>query len=167
MGVHNGRFMKTIKFRSAQDSVAIATQQRLLDALLAKNLGVKMLCRGRGLCATCHVYVTKNPHCLTPQTEREKLTLMLLTGVQANSRLACQSRVLDEGVEVDLPRGLYVESFSELEQLIGKRTQLPVLHPVDGRVLIQENKIITRSAIMQLKDINFNIADVQLNNSIN
>jgi MFS superfamily sulfate permease-like transporter len=47
---------------------------------LAKQVGVKMLCRGRGLCATCHVYVTKNAQHLTPPTERENLTLTLLTG---------------------------------------------------------------------------------------
>ena len=153
--------MKTVKFRATQDTVSIKTEDRLLDVLLANNVGVKMLCRGRGLCATCHVYVTKNPQFLTPNTDRENLTLTLLTGAQPNSRLACQARVIGEGVEVELPKGLYVESFSELESLIGKRTNVPILHPVNGMVLIQENKIITRSAIMQLKDVDFNIADLK------
>jgi len=153
--------MKTVKFRATQDTVSIKTEDRLLDVLLANNVGVKMLCRGRGLCATCHVYVTRNPQFLTPNTDRENLTLTLLTGAQPNSRLACQARVIGEGVEVELPKGLYVESFSELESLIGKRTNVPILHPVNGMVLIQENKIITRSAIMQLKDVDFNIADLK------
>lgn len=154
--------MKTVKFRATQDSVSIKTEARLLDVLLAKQIGVKMLCRGRGLCATCHVYVTKNPQFLTPQTDRENLTLTLLTGAQPNSRLACQSRVIGEGVEVELPKGLYVESFSELEALVGKRTNVPILHPINGMVLIQENKIITRTAIMQLKDVDFNVSEIDL-----
>ncbi|OUD12540.1 2Fe-2S iron-sulfur cluster-binding protein [Thioflexithrix psekupsensis] len=154
--------MKSVRFRSTKDAIDIQTELSVLDALLAKRIGVKMLCKGRGLCATCHVYVTQNPHCLTPQTDREKLTLSLLTGAQPNSRLACQSQVIGEGVEIALPEGLYVESFSDLESLIGKRTAVPILHPVDGRVLIQPNKIITRSAIMELKQVDFNVQEVQI-----
>ncbi|MGL4574124.1 MAG: 2Fe-2S iron-sulfur cluster-binding protein [Burkholderiaceae bacterium] len=152
--------MKSVTFSNDGSKAVINTQERLLDALLAKSVPVKMLCRGRGLCATCHVYVTKGAESLTPLTEREKLTLSMLTGAQANSRLACQSKVLAEGVEVSLPRGLYVESFSEIESLVGKRTSAPILHPVSGKVLIQENKIITRSAISELREVDFDVRSV-------
>jgi ferredoxin len=148
---------KVVKFQSDAVPAVIQTQQRLLDALLAKKVAVKMLCGGRGLCATCHVYVERGGECLTPQTDREKLTLAMLTGARENSRLACQSRVLSDGVEVSLPKGLYVESFADIEKLVGKRTNAPILHPVSGRVLIQENKIITRSAISELSNVDFNV----------
>ncbi len=154
--------MKSIYFRQSKDEVAIHTQDRLLDALLMNEVEVMMLCGGRGLCATCHVYVTRNPHCLTPVTEREKKTLSLLTTAQPNSRLACQAHVVGEDIEVALPDGLYVESFSDIESLVGKRTKVPILHPVDGRTLIHANKIITRSAIMELKDVDFNPTDIEL-----
>ena len=153
--------MKTVKLKNVGDAT-LQTQQRLLDAILSKNVAVKMLCKGRGLCATCHVYVTKNANLLTPISDREKLTLSILTGAGYNSRLACQARVLGEGVEFELPSGTYVESLTEIEQLIGKRTNAPILHPVDGRVLIQEGKIITRSAVMQLSDVDFNISETNL-----
>jgi len=154
--------MKSIYFRQTTDKVDIHTQDRLLDALLMNEVEVMMLCNGRGLCATCHVYVTRNPHCLTPMTEREKKTLSLLTSAQPNSRLACQAHVIGEDIEVALPDGLYVESFSDLESLIGKRTKVPILHPVDGRTLISANKIITRSAIMELKNVDFNVSEIEL-----
>ena len=154
--------MKSVKFNKDINTVEVHTQTRLLDALLARRIKVKMLCGGRGLCATCHVYVTKNPHCLTPQTEREKLTLSLLTGAQPNSRLACQSQVIQEGIEIALPEGLYVESFAELEALVGKRTSIPILHPITGAVLIQANKIIVRSLIMELRNVDFDVSDVKL-----
>jgi len=144
-------------------AVQVKTELRLLDALLAKEVGVMMLCDGMGLCATCHVYITQNPHCVTPPTEREKQTISLLTGARPNSRLACQAQIIGEGVEVQLPEGLYVESLSELESLIGKRTQRPILHPIDGRVLIQANKIITRSAISELEGVDFNVKTIDLN----
>jgi len=146
--------VKTVSFRG-RDALAVATRTRLLDAMLARQIGVKMLCRGRGLCATCHVYVSRNPQCLSSLTEREKLTLGLLTSAQPNSRLACQCEVMGEGVEIMLPRGIYIDSLSELETLIGRRTTAPLLHPVSGRILIEADKIITRSALRQLQDVDF------------
>ena len=153
--------MKTVQFNSSIEPIEIQTQSRVLDALLARQVKVKMLCGGRGLCATCHVYVTKNPDALTPQTAQEKLTLTVLTGAAANSRLACQARVLQEGVEVSLPEGLYVESLSELEKLVGQRADVPILHPITGEVLVQAGKIIMRSLIMKLQDVDFDIEQVR------
>jgi ferredoxin len=153
--------MKEVKFRGSE-SVEIKTELRVLDAMLSKQIDVMMLCGGQGICATCHVYVTKNPQDLTPVTAREKNTLALLSGAQPNSRLACQAKVIGDGVEVMLPAGLYVESFEDIETLVGKRTKAPILHPKDGRVLIQENKIITRTLIMSLKDVDFDIKMVDI-----
>ena len=97
----------------------------------------------------------KNSDALTPQTEREKLTLAVLTGAQPNSRLSCQAKIVDEGVQVELPDGLYVESFSELEALVGTRTPVPILHPVSGETLIQADKLVVRTLIMRLRDVDF------------
>jgi len=152
--------MKTVAFSGAGKSAEIETQQRLLDALLARQVPVKMLCRGRGLCATCHVHVEAGADALTPMTRQEKLTLAVLTGAKSNSRLACQAKVLSEGVEISLPQGLYAESFSDIEKLIGKRTTTPILHPINGRVLIQAGKIITRSAIADLSTIDLDVSAV-------
>ncbi len=142
------------------ETVTVMTQARLLDALLAREVPVKMFCGGKGLCATCHCYVVKHPENLTPITNQEALTLSILTGAKPNSRLACQAQLLGGDVEVELPKGLYIESVSELESLVGKRTDVPILHPVSGDVLILEGKIITRTLIMQLADVNFDISSV-------
>lgn len=152
--------MPVVKFRADLEPVVLQPEQRLLDALLARKVGVKMLCGGRGLCATCHVYVTRNGHQLSPQTEREKKTLNLIKSLQPNSRLACQSRVLGDEVEIELPQGLYIGSYAELESFIGKRAPVPILHPVTGLVLIQENKIITRTVLMQLKGVDFDFSQL-------
>jgi ferredoxin len=152
--------MKTVAFNDSGKSAQIETQQRLLDALLARQVPVKMLCRGRGLCATCHVHIDAGADCLTPITRQEKLTLSILTGARSNSRLACQAKVLSEGVEISLPQGLYAESFSDIEKLIGKRTTTPILHPINGRVLIQAGKIITRSAIADLSTLDVDVSNV-------
>jgi len=154
--------MIKIKFKHDASEVSTKTDSRLLDVMLAQKLPVKMLCGGRGLCATCHVYVVAGESGLTPPTSREKLSLAVLTGAQPSSRLACQARLCGEGVEVALPDGMYVESFAELEGLIGQRTNVPILHPVTGEVLVEAQKIIIRSSIMQLKNVDFSVSSVTI-----
>ncbi len=154
--------MKDVLLQPINQRVAVATNTRVLDTLLAQQCPVMMACGGQGICATCHVYVTGGGDSLTPMTDREKRTLALITGAQPTSRLSCQCRVLGEGVEILLPEGLYVQSFNDLESLIGKRTRVPILHPKDGRILIQKDKIITRTYIMQLQDVDFNLGSVDL-----
>jgi ferredoxin len=158
--------MVGIKFEAAGlNTVHVQPESHLIDALLARDIDVKMLCDGRGLCATCHVYVTKNPQNLSQPTSRETLTLSVLTGARANSRLSCQARVLGDGVEVSLPEGLYIDSFESLEKLIGQRTKVPILHPVTGEILVAANKIIIRSIVQKLENLNFDIDKVKYTNA--
>jgi ferredoxin len=156
--------MKEVLLQPINQRVAIATNTRVLDTLLAQQCPVMMACGGQGICATCHVYVTGGQDSLTPMGDRERRTLSLITGAQPSSRLSCQCRVLGEGVEILLPDGLYVQSFNDLEALIGKRTKVPILHPKDGRILIQKDKIITRTYIMQLQDVDFNLGSLDVSN---
>ena len=152
-----------VKVHFTQNSVKTITvmeNARLLDALLQRDVPVKMFCGGRGLCATCHCYVTSNMDNLTPISSQESLTLSILTGARANSRLACQAHIIGGDVEVELPQGLYIESVSDLEALVGKRTQIPILHPITGDTLIAEGKIITRTLIMQLSDVDFDVSSI-------
>ena len=156
--------MKELSLLPINEKVELATNTRVLDALLAETCPVMMACGGQGICATCHVYVTKGMEELTPMGEREEKTLSLITGAMENSRLSCQCKIVGEGVEITLPDGLYVESYQDIEQLIGKRTKSPILHPFDGRILIQKDKIITRTSIMNLADVDFDINSVNLSN---
>jgi ferredoxin len=90
--------MKDILLQPINQLIAVATNTRVLDTLLAQQCPVMMACGGQGICATCHVYVTKGGESLTPMTEREQRTLALITGAQPDSRLSCQCRVLGEGI---------------------------------------------------------------------
>ncbi|MCH8475112.1 MAG: (2Fe-2S)-binding protein [Opitutales bacterium] len=154
--------MKELSLEPIHKKVAVATNSRVLDTLLAEQCPVMMACGGQGICATCHVYVNSGEDALTPKSEREERTLALITGATDKSRLSCQCRVVGEGVEIQLPEGLYVESLQDVEKLVGRRSNVPILHPKDGRVLIQKGKIITRTYIMQLKDVDFDISDIDL-----
>ncbi|MCC5789372.1 MAG: (2Fe-2S)-binding protein [Opitutales bacterium] len=154
--------MKDVTLQPINERVSIKTDTRVLDTLLAKNCNVMMACGGQGICATCHVYINKGMESLTPMGDRERRTLGLITGAGENSRLSCQCRVLGEGVEVQLPEGMYVQSFNDLESLIGKRSQVAILHPADGRILIEKGKFITRTSIMQLSDVDFDFENLEI-----
>jgi len=149
--------MKSVLFAQSGKRVEVKTEANVLTALLSENVPVKMACGGRGLCATCHVYVEQGADCLTPRTKREDRTLGLISGAGPSSRLSCQAKVLKDGVIVKLPKGLYVEKTVDLEELIGRRADDPVLHPLDGRILVPAGKIITRTTVNQLQSVEVDV----------
>jgi ferredoxin len=153
--------MKTLRFEPINENLLVPTQSDLLQALLAKNLNVLMACGGKGLCATCHVHIREGADMLTPPTAREQRTLAGVTGCDPNSRLACQARVLGEGVVVQLPEGMYIERAEDLTNLIGKRAEQNILHPLNGSVLIAKGKIITRSRVEELKNLHVEVNSIK------
>lgn len=153
--------MKTVVLRPLNDAVVVKTECSVLDTLLARRCEVAMACGGQGICSTCHVFVKEGMESLTPPTERERRTLSMLTNTQGNSRLACQARVIGDGVVIELPEGMYVQSLAELESLVGRRTEVPIRHPKDSRILIDKGKIITRSRILELKEVNFDVMEAR------
>ncbi len=157
--------MKKVQLLPLNDHVHVKTEANLLDALLANKLDVVMACKGRGLCATCLVHIEAGADKLTPMTEVEKRRLGRLTSTQTNSRLACQARVLADGIQVKVPEGMYIESTQDLESLVGRRAEVMILHPITGECLIQEGKLITRSKIKQLESLNADVLSLRQQSS--
>jgi ferredoxin len=146
--------MKTLTFAPINECREVTTGSNILQALLAHELKVLMACGGKGRCATCHVTITDGMDRLTPRTPREVRTLGFVTGARETSRLACQCRVLGEGVVVKLPEGMYIERAEDLIKLLGQRAERDILHPITAAVLIARGKIITRSRLDELKRLN-------------
>lgn len=153
--------MKRVRVESHEDPVEVSTNARVLDAVLATRETLLMACGGKGLCATCHVYVTEGADHLSPMTPRERMSLPMLADRRPTSRLACQAKVLGSGVKVELPRGRFIDSASDLEKLIGRRAEEPILHPVTGAVLIENGKLITRSRIKELSFVDVDVAEMK------
>jgi len=150
--------MKSVVFSHNDRVVEVLTDATVLSALLSERVPVMMACGGKGLCATCHVFVERGNNGLSPRTKREERTLALIADANQHSRLACQARVLTDGVVVKLPKGLYVERSADLNSLIGRRAESRLLHPINGRVLLDEGKIITRSIVQKLADVDVDMA---------
>lgn len=157
---------KVVRLEPIGQQSSIETNGNLLSVLLNKELDVLKECGGRGMCATCHIYVKEGMEGLSPISRREQRTLEVITSCKPNSRLACQSRVLSEGVVVELPPGMYVNSLQDIEALIGRRAEQPMLHPITGQVLVEAGKLVTRSMLRQLEDSpSFRVGDFFANTS--
>lgn len=150
---------KTVRLEPIAQDTSVETNGNLLSVLLNKDLDVLRECGGRGMCATCHIYVKDGMNQLSAMNRREQRTLEVITSCQQNSRLACQARVLDDGVVVELPPGMYINSLKDIEDLIGRRAEQDLLHPITGKVLVEAGKLITRSTLKTISDsenLNFN-----------
>lgn len=149
--------VKIVKLEPIATETQVETNGNLLSVLMQQDLDVLKECGGRGMCATCHVYIKQGMNSLTPISRREQRTLEIITSCKPNSRLACQCRVLQDGVVVELPPGMYVRSLQDIEALIGRRAQQDMLHPVTGEILVESGKLITRSTLKQLESTEFEI----------
>ncbi|WP_250121376.1 2Fe-2S iron-sulfur cluster-binding protein [Chroococcidiopsis sp. CCMEE 29] len=143
---------KLVKLEPISQETAVNTNDNILSALLANELTVLQECDGRGMCSTCHVYIKNGMESLSPVNRREKRTLEVITTAKPNSRLACQARVMGEGIVIEIPAGLYVNAIEDIEALIGRRAEQDILHPLNGKVLVEASKLVTRSMISQLQD---------------
>lgn len=150
---------KTVRLEPIAQNTEIQTNANLLAALLQEDLHVLKECGGRGMCATCHVYIKDGMDSLSSMSRREQRTLEVITTAKPNSRLACQSRVLGEGVVVEVPAGMYIDAIEDIEALIGRRTEQALLHPLTGEVVVESGKLITRSVITQLKDVRIAVGE--------
>lgn len=154
---------KMVRLEPIAQQAAVETNNNLLSALMNNELSVLKECGGRGMCATCHVYIKDGMESLSPINRREQRTLEVITTCRPNSRLACQARVIGQGVVVELPSGMYVSAVEDMESLIGRRAEQDILHPLNGKVLVQAGKLITRSVINQLRDTQQNTSQVLAN----
>jgi ferredoxin len=151
--------VKSVRLEPIGETTTVETNGNLLSVLLHKDLDVLRECGGRGMCATCHIFVQAGMDSLTPINRREQRTLEVITSCRSNSRLACQARVMQDGVVVELPPGMYISSAKDIEDLVGRRAEQDLLHPVTGQVLVESGKLITRSTLTSIQNISFDMND--------
>ncbi|HBC40421.1 MAG TPA: (2Fe-2S)-binding protein [Pseudanabaena sp.] len=155
---------KRIRIEPIAQTADVATNGALLSGLIGDELNILKECGGRGMCATCHVYIQEGMSSLSPMGKHEQRTLEIITTCKPNSRLACQAKVMSEGVIVELPVGTYVQSIQVIEALIGRRCEKALLSPITGQTLVEVGQLITRSVVRQLENTNFSVGE-QLANS--
>jgi 2Fe-2S ferredoxin len=91
-----------IHFRSPLDDVTVEVEDgtTLLEAAERCGAQVGHSCGGVCACSTCHVWVKKGLESLSEQEDREMDRLDQAFDVRPYSRLACQSQVSKEDIDV-------------------------------------------------------------------
>ncbi len=149
--------MTKVTLRIESWQVSAEQNSTLLSVFKANDIPLNQICGGQGMCASCHLFVVDGADALTPPTKQEQMTLQFTKINRPGARLACQTRVIGDGVVIELPKGKFVKSVQDLEQEIGKKALQTLIHPLTGEVLVEAGKLVMRSAVekMQQSSSNF------------
>jgi 2Fe-2S ferredoxin len=74
------------------------------DVLLANDIEIEHACEKSCACTTCHVIIREGFQSLAPSDELEDDMLDKAWGLEAESRLSCQSIVTDTDLVVEIPK---------------------------------------------------------------
>jgi ferredoxin len=147
--------MATITISIDGKQVAAEQNSTLLSVFKEHDILINQICGGQGMCASCHFFVVDGTDALTAPTQQEQMTFQFTKIDRPGARLACQTRVIGEGIVIELPLGTFVESERDLELKIGKT----LIHPMTGEVLVQAGKLVLRSALEKMKEASSKFAD--------
>lgn len=94
--------MTTLTVLPSGKSYEVPAGTSLLKALQSVGESITSKCGGEAKCESCHVHVTVGRKSLSKIQRGENEKLDAMVGVAANSRLACQARLGNEAVIVQL-----------------------------------------------------------------
>ena len=96
--------MPKVTFQPEGIAIEVPHGTTLLEAGLRANARLGHACGGKCACSTCHVYVRAGGDSLSESKDNEQDVLDKAFDVRPTSRLACQTRVGDEDVTVEVTR---------------------------------------------------------------
>lgn len=84
--------------------IAAISGKSVCDALVAAGIELEHACEKACVCTTCHIVVRDGFASLRPASEDEEDQLGKAWGLELTSRLACQARVGECDLTVEIPR---------------------------------------------------------------
>jgi len=76
----------------------------LLDTALDAGINIEHSCGGVCACSTCHSYINEGEQSLTEPEDDELDRVEEAPGLQVNSRLSCQAKIIGDGpIVVEIP----------------------------------------------------------------
>jgi 2Fe-2S ferredoxin len=85
-------------------TVEVSRGTSILEAALFNDIELEHVCGGVAACTTCHVIISKGFESLEEATDEEQDMLDKAWGLELESRLACQAKVQDVDLVVDIPK---------------------------------------------------------------
>ncbi|XBC43324.1 MAG: ISC system 2Fe-2S type ferredoxin [Buchnera aphidicola (Meitanaphis flavogallis)] len=77
--------------------------ETILDVALKNNINIEHACNKACVCTTCHCFVKKGYFSLSICQEEEEDILDKAWGVQLDSRLSCQAKIMNQDIEIEIP----------------------------------------------------------------
>jgi 2Fe-2S ferredoxin len=84
--------------------IEVKAGKNLCDALLSAGVEIEHACDGVSACSTCHIIIREGYRSLSPAEDEEEDQLDKAWGLTPTSRLACQVKVGQTPLTVELPR---------------------------------------------------------------
>ena len=84
--------------------IEVKAGKTLCDALLCAAVEIEHACDGVSACSTCHIIVREGYASLLPAEDAEEDQLDQAWGLTPTSRLACQVKVGQAPLTIELPR---------------------------------------------------------------
>ncbi len=85
-------------------SLEVESNTSICEALLANHIAIEHACEMSCACTTCHVVVREGARSLPDASDLEEDMLDKAWGLTSQSRLACQARVQNTDVTVEIPK---------------------------------------------------------------
>jgi ferredoxin len=144
--------MTTITLSIDNKQIEAEQNVTLLSIFKTNDILIDQICGGQGMCASCHFFVMDGSDSLTAPTQQEQMTLQFTKIDRPGARLACQTRIVGNGVIIEMPQGTFVKSVEDLEQGIGKKAEQTLIHPMTGEILVEKGKLVMRSALEKMRE---------------
>ena len=80
-----------------EHEIVAARGETLLELALEHGINIEHACGGVCACSTCHVYIESGEQSLTEPEDDELDRVEEAPGLQINSRLSCQCRIIGRG----------------------------------------------------------------------
>jgi ferredoxin len=144
--------MTTITLSIDNKQIEAEQNVTLLSIFKTNDILIDQICGGQGMCASCHFFVMDGSNSLTAPTQQEQMTLQFTKIDRPGARLACQTRIVGNGVIIEMPQGTFVKSVEDLEQGIGKKAEQTLIHPMTGEILVEKGKLVMRSALEKMRE---------------
>lgn len=94
--------MPVVTFQPSGKTIEAANGTTLLAAAMSAGEPIQHKCDGKAECGACHIFVLEGRKSVSKIGPVENGKLDTIVGIGSKSRLACQTRLGDEDVTIEL-----------------------------------------------------------------
>ncbi|MDP3842235.1 MAG: 2Fe-2S iron-sulfur cluster-binding protein [Oxalobacteraceae bacterium] len=97
--------MPVVTIKPSGKTIDVASGTTLLEAVMNAGEVIAHKCEGKAECGSCHISMLEGRKSVSRIAAAENSQLDRLIGIGSKSRLACQTKVGDEDVTIELVVG--------------------------------------------------------------